>query len=170
MPKFVYGIVFGEVIVFMCFGIVQLVVSLRAPAKYYQVRTQPNTSRPPPAPRLTRNVLPPLHIYETPNTQHPTPNAPPSAPYLRNTQHPTPNAPPMPMPMPCIYKTGKGVGGCFGKQGRRNVLGFVILTDNVAFRDACAVPVPMPVLCPRWICACASVLGACCRARSRTCG
>lgn len=36
MPKFVYGIVFGEVIVFMCFGIVQLVVSLRAPAKYYQ--------------------------------------------------------------------------------------------------------------------------------------
>jgi len=36
MPDFVYAIVFGEVIIFWCFGIVQLIVSLRPPAKYYQ--------------------------------------------------------------------------------------------------------------------------------------
>jgi len=36
MPSFVYAIVFGEVLIFWCFGIVQLVVSLRPPAKYYQ--------------------------------------------------------------------------------------------------------------------------------------
>jgi len=36
MPAFVYGIVFGELLIFWCFGIVQLVVSLRPPAKYYQ--------------------------------------------------------------------------------------------------------------------------------------
>lgn len=36
MPAFVYGIVFGELLIFWCFGIVQLVVSLRPPDKYYQ--------------------------------------------------------------------------------------------------------------------------------------
>lgn len=36
MPKFVYGIIFGEVLIFWGFGLVQLVVSLRPPAKYYQ--------------------------------------------------------------------------------------------------------------------------------------
>jgi len=36
MPTFVYAIVFGEVLIFWSFGIVQLVVSLRAPSKYYQ--------------------------------------------------------------------------------------------------------------------------------------
>jgi len=36
MPAFVYGIVFGELLIFWGFGIVQLVVSLRPPAKYYQ--------------------------------------------------------------------------------------------------------------------------------------
>jgi len=36
MPDFVYGIVFGELLIFWCFGIVQLVISLRPPAKYYQ--------------------------------------------------------------------------------------------------------------------------------------
>lgn len=36
MPAFVYGIVFGELIIFWSFGVVQLVVSLRPPSKYYQ--------------------------------------------------------------------------------------------------------------------------------------
>lgn len=36
MPDFVYAIVFGEVLIFWCFGVVQLVVSLRPPSKYYQ--------------------------------------------------------------------------------------------------------------------------------------
>ena len=36
MPSFVYGIVFGELLIFWSFGLVQLVVSLRPPAKYYQ--------------------------------------------------------------------------------------------------------------------------------------
>jgi len=36
MPAFVYGIVFGELLIFWSFGIVQLVVSLRPPSKYYQ--------------------------------------------------------------------------------------------------------------------------------------
>jgi len=36
MPSFVYGIVFGELLIFWGFGLVQLVVSLRPPAKYYQ--------------------------------------------------------------------------------------------------------------------------------------
>jgi len=36
MPKFVYGIVFGEVLLFWSFGVVQLVVSLRPPSKYYE--------------------------------------------------------------------------------------------------------------------------------------
>jgi len=36
MPSFVYAIVFGELLVFWCFGLVQLVVSLRPPAKYCQ--------------------------------------------------------------------------------------------------------------------------------------
>jgi len=36
MPTFVYAIVFGEVLIFWCFGVVQLVVSLRPPSKYYQ--------------------------------------------------------------------------------------------------------------------------------------
>jgi len=36
MPTFVYGIVFGELLIFWCFGLVQLIVSLRPPAKYYQ--------------------------------------------------------------------------------------------------------------------------------------
>jgi len=36
MPSFVYAIVFGEVLIFWCFGLVQLVVSLRPPGKYYQ--------------------------------------------------------------------------------------------------------------------------------------
>lgn len=36
MPTFVYAIVFGEVVIFWSFGIVQLVVSLRPPSKYYQ--------------------------------------------------------------------------------------------------------------------------------------
>lgn len=36
MPAFVYAIVFGEVLIFWSFGIVQLVVSLRPPSKYYQ--------------------------------------------------------------------------------------------------------------------------------------
>ena len=36
MPAFVYGIVFGELLIFWCFGLVQLVVSLRPPSKYYQ--------------------------------------------------------------------------------------------------------------------------------------
>jgi len=36
MPSFVYAIVFGEVLIFWCFGLVQLIVSLRPPAKYYQ--------------------------------------------------------------------------------------------------------------------------------------
>ena len=36
MPTFVYGIVFGELLIFWGFGLVQLIVSLRPPAKYYQ--------------------------------------------------------------------------------------------------------------------------------------
>jgi len=36
MPGFVYGIVFGEVVIFWSFGVVQLVVSLRPPSNYYQ--------------------------------------------------------------------------------------------------------------------------------------
>ena len=36
MPTFVYGIVFGELILFWSFGIVQLVVTMRPPSKYYQ--------------------------------------------------------------------------------------------------------------------------------------
>lgn len=36
MPSFVYAIVFGEVVIFWSFGLVQLVVSLRPPCKYYQ--------------------------------------------------------------------------------------------------------------------------------------
>merc|ERR1712127_809002 len=36
MPAFVYGIVFGELLIFWSFGLVQLVVSLRPPSKYYQ--------------------------------------------------------------------------------------------------------------------------------------
>lgn len=36
MPTFVYGIVFGEMLIFWSFGLVQLVVSLRPPSKYYQ--------------------------------------------------------------------------------------------------------------------------------------
>lgn len=36
MPGFVYAIVFGEMLIFWSFGMVQLVVSLRPPAKYYQ--------------------------------------------------------------------------------------------------------------------------------------
>ena len=36
MPSFVYAIVFGEVLIFWCFGLVQLIVSLRPPSKYYQ--------------------------------------------------------------------------------------------------------------------------------------
>jgi len=31
-----YGIVFGELLLFWSFGVVQLVVSLRPPSKYYQ--------------------------------------------------------------------------------------------------------------------------------------
>lgn len=36
MPTFVYGIVFGEMLIFWSFGLVQLVVSMRPPSKYYQ--------------------------------------------------------------------------------------------------------------------------------------
>lgn len=36
MPNFVYAIVFGEMLIFWSFGIVQLVVSVRPPSKYYQ--------------------------------------------------------------------------------------------------------------------------------------
>lgn len=36
MPSFVYAIVFGELLIFWSFGVVQLVVSLRPPSKYYQ--------------------------------------------------------------------------------------------------------------------------------------
>jgi len=36
MPTFVYGIVFGEMLIFWCFGVVQLVVTIRPPSKYYQ--------------------------------------------------------------------------------------------------------------------------------------
>lgn len=36
MPSFVYAIVIGELLIFWSFGVVQLVVSLRPPAKYYQ--------------------------------------------------------------------------------------------------------------------------------------
>merc|ERR1711865_213482 len=36
MPTFVYGIVFGELLIFWGFGLMQLIVSLRPPAKYYQ--------------------------------------------------------------------------------------------------------------------------------------
>ena len=36
MPTFVYVIVFGELLIFWSFGLVQLVVSLRPPSKYYQ--------------------------------------------------------------------------------------------------------------------------------------
>jgi len=36
MPAFVYIIVFGELLIFWSFGMVQLVVSLRPPSKYYQ--------------------------------------------------------------------------------------------------------------------------------------
>lgn len=36
MPAFVYGIVFGELVIFWSFGVVQLVVSLRPPSNYYQ--------------------------------------------------------------------------------------------------------------------------------------
>lgn len=36
MPTFVYGIVFGELLIFWSFGVVQLVVSLRPPSNYYQ--------------------------------------------------------------------------------------------------------------------------------------
>lgn len=36
MPDFVYAIVFGEVVVFSSFAVVQVVTSLRAPAQYYQ--------------------------------------------------------------------------------------------------------------------------------------
>lgn len=36
MPSFVYAIVFGEVLIFWSFGIVQFIVSLRPPCKYYQ--------------------------------------------------------------------------------------------------------------------------------------
>lgn len=36
MPTFVYGIVFGEMLIFWSFGLVQLVVTTRPPSKYYQ--------------------------------------------------------------------------------------------------------------------------------------
>ena len=36
MPTFVYAIVLGELLLFWSFGLVQLVVSLRPPSKYYQ--------------------------------------------------------------------------------------------------------------------------------------
>ena len=36
MPTFVYIIVFGELLIFWSFGMVQLIVSLRPPSKYYQ--------------------------------------------------------------------------------------------------------------------------------------
>jgi len=36
MPPFVYGIVFGELLIFWSFGLVQLIVSIRPPSKYYQ--------------------------------------------------------------------------------------------------------------------------------------
>lgn len=36
MPTFVYGIVFGELLIFWSFGIVQLVVSVRPPSQYYK--------------------------------------------------------------------------------------------------------------------------------------
>jgi len=36
MPTFVYAIVFGEMLIFWGFGVVQLIVSLRPPSKYYE--------------------------------------------------------------------------------------------------------------------------------------
>ena len=36
MPDFVYGIVFGELLIFWSFGLVQLIVTMRPPSKYYQ--------------------------------------------------------------------------------------------------------------------------------------
>lgn len=36
MPGFVYGIVFGELLIFWSFGLVQLVVTLRPPSQYYR--------------------------------------------------------------------------------------------------------------------------------------